>query len=431
MPAPASDALVALFKAVEADDASSLLALLSGGQVSVSQPWAGSLNTALHMACARGKVVCVRALLGWPGGCTVDAGNAHLDTPLHFAAMSGAAGAAGLLLKAGASPRARNADGSCPLAVAAGSGQVGVLQVLLRVLSDADVVAVDNERRSALHFAAAAGSAACCEALLSRGVDVRARCSAGRSPLGEALHVGAGAECVQLLQRHADAHAADDSELLLLQAQPQPRRTPDRKAVAPPSPPHDPAHSDEELEPVAAETCAASEEQSEPVAAHSGVVDDAPGEWTPVAAQGSSRRRPSAPSHPPAQPPVLAPAAPRSRAAPSYASVTIAPLATAIAAAIATPAAPSSRCASPRRDSAVAAHLAMMCPVLAELDVHVAHVCGLDLALLSASQLEALQSFHAAQLKAVGDATLALARHQARAQALEESALQNTFAARV
>ncbi len=115
----------------------------------------GQGATALHLAChARSNDATVKALLS--RGADVRAVDLFGATPLHWAAMHHRAGAAALLLDAGA-----------------------------------DVNASAGEQAfTALHAAAAEGDLACVELLIEHGADLAARDGSGLTPLAAAAQAG-------------------------------------------------------------------------------------------------------------------------------------------------------------------------------------------------------------------------------------------------
>ena len=95
--------------------------------------------------------------------------NLFVSSPLHAACGAGAEAAAAVLLEGGALPRARARRGATPLHLAAGAARPFSAEGLRRVLARADegvaakgsaLAFLDDDKQSALHYAARAGAAA-------------------------------------------------------------------------------------------------------------------------------------------------------------------------------------------------------------------------------------------------------------------------------
>ena len=96
--------------------------------------------------------------------------NLFASSPLHAACGAGAEAAAAVLLEGGALPRARARRGATPLHLAAGAARLFSAEGLRRVLARADeggksskssaLAFLDDDKQSALHYAARAGAAA-------------------------------------------------------------------------------------------------------------------------------------------------------------------------------------------------------------------------------------------------------------------------------
>ncbi|CAH0713010.1 unnamed protein product, partial [Brenthis ino] len=108
-------------------------------------------------------------------------------TALHAAARAGRAGAAALLLRAGARA-VPDADGWSPLRAAAWAGHVEVVDVLLEHGCDVDCVDADN--RTALRAAAWSGHEAVVARLLAGGARAELADAEGRTPLMAAAYMG-------------------------------------------------------------------------------------------------------------------------------------------------------------------------------------------------------------------------------------------------
>jgi truncated hemoglobin YjbI len=127
------------------------------------------------------------------------------QTLLHDAAMHGEAELAAVLIRSGADPDAKEAEGHAPL-YRASTGDVA--RVLLAAGATVDV-ASGPTRGTPLHQAARRGYVSVAEAMLDHGATIDARDAKGQTPLRRAvncrqLHI------VRLLVRHgADPRAAD------------------------------------------------------------------------------------------------------------------------------------------------------------------------------------------------------------------------------
>ena len=127
------------------------------------------------------------------------------QTLLHEAAMAGNAELTALLIRSGADPDAREAEGHTPL-YRAWTGDVA--GVLLAAGATADV-ASGPTRGTPLHQAARRGYVSVAQALLDHGATVDTRDAKRQTPLRRAVNCRQ-IEIVRLLIRHgADPHAAD------------------------------------------------------------------------------------------------------------------------------------------------------------------------------------------------------------------------------
>jgi truncated hemoglobin YjbI len=127
------------------------------------------------------------------------------QTLLHDAAMAGEAELAEVLIRSGADPDAKEAEGHTPLYRAV-TGDVA--RVLLAAGATVDV-ASGPTRGTALHQAARRGCVSVAQALLDHGAAIEARDAKGETPLRRAVNCRQ-VQIVRLLVRHgADPHAAD------------------------------------------------------------------------------------------------------------------------------------------------------------------------------------------------------------------------------
>jgi hemoglobin len=127
------------------------------------------------------------------------------QTLLHDAALVGEAELAAVLIRSGAEPDAREADGHTPL-YRASTGDV--VRVLLVAGATADVASGPTQG-TPLHQAARRGNVSVAQALLDHGATIDVRDAKGHTPLRRAVNCR-HLEIVRLLvQRMADPHAAD------------------------------------------------------------------------------------------------------------------------------------------------------------------------------------------------------------------------------
>jgi ankyrin repeat protein len=127
------------------------------------------------------------------------------QTLLHDAALVGEAELAAVLIRSGADPDAREAEGHTPL-YRASTGDVA--RVLLAAGATADV-ASGPTGGTALHQAARRGYVSVAQALLDHGATIDARDAKKQTPLRRAVNCRQ-LQIVRLLVRHgADPHAAD------------------------------------------------------------------------------------------------------------------------------------------------------------------------------------------------------------------------------
>ncbi len=127
------------------------------------------------------------------------------QTLLHDAAMFGEAELAEVLIRSGADPDAKEAEGHTPL-YRASTGEVA--RVLLAAGATVDVTSGPT-RGTALHQASRHGHISVAEALLDHGATIDARDAKGETPLRRAVNCRQ-IEIVRLLvRRRADPHAAD------------------------------------------------------------------------------------------------------------------------------------------------------------------------------------------------------------------------------
>jgi ankyrin repeat protein len=127
------------------------------------------------------------------------------QTLLHDAALAGEAELAAVLIRSGADPDAKEAEGHTPL-YRASTGDVS--RVLLAAGAAVDV-ASGPTRGTALHQAARRGYVPVAQALLDHGATIDARDAKCQTPLRRAVNCRQ-LQLVRLLVRHgADPHLAD------------------------------------------------------------------------------------------------------------------------------------------------------------------------------------------------------------------------------
>jgi truncated hemoglobin YjbI len=127
------------------------------------------------------------------------------QTLLHEAAMAGDAELAAVLIRYGADPDAKEAEGHTPL-YRASTGEVA--RALLAAGATADV-ASGPTRGTPLHQAARRGHVSVAEALLDHGATIDSRDAKGQTPLRRAVNCRQLPMVRLLVQRGADPHAAD------------------------------------------------------------------------------------------------------------------------------------------------------------------------------------------------------------------------------
>jgi truncated hemoglobin YjbI len=127
------------------------------------------------------------------------------QTLLHEAAMAGDAELAAVLIRSGADPDAKEAEGHTPL-YRASTGDVA--HVLLAAGATADITSGPT-RGTALHQAARRGCASVAEALLDHGASMDARDAKGQTPLRRAVNCRQLPIVRLLVRRGADPHTAD------------------------------------------------------------------------------------------------------------------------------------------------------------------------------------------------------------------------------
>lgn len=153
----------------------------------------------LHFACMSSEhnLDLVRLLLS--AGAEPDAINRSRLTPLHVAAQTDFAAAAGLLVASGASRDPRDEDGRTPLHDAAVAGHAKTAARL--IAAGADVQCETKRHETPLHAAALVGAADIAAQLLGSGALCNAQAHWGWTPLHMAAQNGHEA-CVHILMEH-------------------------------------------------------------------------------------------------------------------------------------------------------------------------------------------------------------------------------------
>ncbi len=149
--------------------------------------------TPLYIASASYQMDVMKTLID--AGAKTDADSSY-GTPLMFAAMSGNAAGAGILMGHGAKVNAVRNDGKSVLMMASISGNPALVDALLK--GKADVNAKDDDGSSSLDFAARTGHLKAGEMLVAAGAELNSVNSEKQTPLMAAALTG-NADFVKLL----------------------------------------------------------------------------------------------------------------------------------------------------------------------------------------------------------------------------------------
>ncbi|KAL8917418.1 MAG: hypothetical protein Q9172_005857 [Xanthocarpia lactea] len=161
-----------------------VLELLLKRKASLKHQGEGDM-TALHWASYNGHYEAADLLLGKRAN--PNAENKDGRTALHLAVMASYFAVAELLLRKGALPEAQCRIMNRPIHYACMQEKPEIVQLLLGYNADAEV---ESSGRRPLHYVAAQGLAPTAMVLLTRGVDMEARDSAGDRALGIASRMG-------------------------------------------------------------------------------------------------------------------------------------------------------------------------------------------------------------------------------------------------
>ncbi len=176
----------------------------AGGNPNATEPLSERYSkgdTLLRMAVQRKNAEMVRTLL--KSGADPDGKNAEGFSALHAAADEGSVGVARILLDAGADPNVRNNKGFAPLHYAVHE-KVSVTMTLTPAQSGAMSSSIDIKSQSP---SAKTTQQSVLELLLDTGADINAKTESGTTPLMEA----GSASIVQLLvKRGADVNATNE-----------------------------------------------------------------------------------------------------------------------------------------------------------------------------------------------------------------------------
>ncbi|KAM5470200.1 hypothetical protein MauCBS54593_004085 [Microsporum audouinii] len=122
--------------------------------------------TVLHLASANGYVELVKYLISL--GADTTSRDTQGLTPLYHAISNCQVEVVKVLLAAGASLTTKNNEGACAIHIAAEAGYPSIELLQLLTMEDVDPLAIDYNRRTALHYAAEGGSMDTLQLLLKK-----------------------------------------------------------------------------------------------------------------------------------------------------------------------------------------------------------------------------------------------------------------------
>jgi len=166
-------------------------------------------RTVLHLAVADGSTSVVQALLDTPGIAVSDP-DQMLRTPLHWAAVLGNAELATTLLAYGADPTAADDNGASALHYTTQNETIDCMRALLANEGVVDYPDVDG--RTAVMWAAGAGSAEAVSMMMGRGFDTLAVDNSGGTALHAAAYAGSNDIVTVLLKAGSPIDTLDSMQ---------------------------------------------------------------------------------------------------------------------------------------------------------------------------------------------------------------------------
>lgn len=160
---------------------------------------------------ARGRTI-ISVLL--KTGANPNSRNAQGKTPLHLAIEEGQQDTALTLIRSGADPNIRDAEGNTPLGMAVTDGSRLMAELL--VSHGAAQGVANRSDETPLHIAAGAGDVDLCSFLIAHGADLAAKAKTGETPLHKAAGAGQLSVCKLLLAKGTSPNAADETGITAL-----------------------------------------------------------------------------------------------------------------------------------------------------------------------------------------------------------------------
>ena len=198
-----SFAATRLIDAVKRGDVNAVRALIAQ-KVDVNAPDA-DLSTPLHWAAQRDDVAVADLLIG--AGANVKARTRYNVTPLSLACTKGDAKLVDRLLKAGADPNETSEEGQSALMTASLTGTPEAVKLLLETGANANAVE-PYKGQTALMWAASEGNTAAADLLIAHGANVTAKSKSGFTPLLFAVRNDHREAAELLLNHSADVNDA-------------------------------------------------------------------------------------------------------------------------------------------------------------------------------------------------------------------------------